>query len=134
MRSRTPESRYADAVNDLLSSWNDTPTRQTIESFVARVTDPAGPDFVPEHERVAVFDNDGTLWVEQPMPAQLHHILERLGAMVQADPSLRERQPWKAAVERDAAGGTSIVWTLAVVCRLVFLTESVRRSTVALRR
>jgi phosphoserine phosphatase len=86
-----------------LASWNDTPTRQTIESFVARVTDPGGPDFVPAPERVAVFDNDGTLWVEQPIPAQLHLILERLGAMVQADPSLRERQPWKAAVERDAA-------------------------------
>ena len=68
----------------MLSSWNDTPTRRIIEAFVARVTDPAGPDFVPERERVAVFDNDGTLWVEQPMPAQLHHILERLGAMVQA--------------------------------------------------
>lgn len=90
-------------MDDMLASWNDTPSRHAIESFIARVTDPDGPDFVPPSERVAVFDNDGTLWAEQPMPAQLHHILERLGAMVQSDPSLRERQPWKAAVERDAA-------------------------------
>jgi phosphoserine phosphatase len=90
-------------MNGMLASWNDTPSRQAIESFVNQVTDQDGPDFVPASERVAVFDNDGTLWTEQPMPVQLHLILERLGGMVQADPSLRDRQPWKAAVERDAA-------------------------------
>src|SRR6202020_2746434 len=54
-------------------------------------------------ERVAVFDNDGTLWCEKPMPIQADFILRRLFEMAQADPELRERQPWKAAFERDYA-------------------------------
>ena len=56
---------------------------------------------VPVEERVAVFDNDGTLWCEKPMPIQLDFILRRLVAMAEADPELRERQPWQAAYERD---------------------------------
>jgi phosphoglycolate phosphatase-like HAD superfamily hydrolase len=58
---------------------------------------------VPEDERVAVFDNDGTLWCEKPMPIQLDFILRRFVEMADADPGLRERQPWKAAYERDYA-------------------------------
>jgi len=56
---------------------------------------------VPVDERVAVFDNDGTLWCEKPMPIQLDFILRRLVAMAEAKPELQERQPWKAAFERD---------------------------------
>src|SRR5436305_1384712 len=56
---------------------------------------------VPAAERVAVFDNDGTLWCEKPMPIQADFILRRLAEMAQADPGLRGRQPWKAAFERD---------------------------------
>jgi hypothetical protein len=58
---------------------------------------------MPPHERVAVFDNDGTLWCEKPMPIELGFILRRLAEMAEADESLRERQPWKAAHERDHA-------------------------------
>ena len=75
-----------------LASWNDTATRQAIEDYVA----PA-----PADTRVAVFDNDGTLWCEKPMPIQLDFILRRWGAMAAEDASLRERQPFKAAHERD---------------------------------
>jgi phosphoserine phosphatase len=75
-----------------VDSWNDTATREAIERFVAT----AGPD-----DRVAVFDNDGTLWCEKPMPIELDFILRRWGAMAEADPGLRGRQPWKAAHERD---------------------------------
>ena len=82
-----------------LPSWNDTPTRQAIIEFVERVdARRAGAA-----ERVAVFDNDGTLWCEKPMQTELGFLLERLAAMADADASLRERQPWKAAHEGDLA-------------------------------
>jgi hypothetical protein len=56
---------------DPLPSWNDGPAKQSIISFVERVTNPSSPDFVPAPERIATFDNDGTLWCEQPIPVQL---------------------------------------------------------------
>jgi phosphoserine phosphatase len=86
-----------------LASWNDTRTRQAIVDFVTRVTTEGGPDHVPIEERIAVFDNDGTLWTEKPMPVELVFILHRWVEMVHADPGLRERQPWQAAVEQDYA-------------------------------
>jgi phosphoserine phosphatase len=88
-------------TSDHLASWNDTPTRAAITAFVEGVT--SGPDAVPEAERIAVFDNDGTLWTEKPMPVELVFLLQRWAAMAEADPSLAERQPWKAAAERDYA-------------------------------
>jgi hypothetical protein len=84
-----------------LSSWRDGPAKRAIEGFVARVCGADGSEPVPVEERVAVFDNDGTLWCEKPMPIQLDFILRRLVEMTEADPELRERQPWKAAHERD---------------------------------
>jgi phosphoserine phosphatase len=86
---------------DPLASWSDTPTKAAITAFVASVT--TGPDAVPVEERVAVFDNDGTLWTEKPMPVELVFILQRLAAMAQADAALRGRQPWKAAHAKDYA-------------------------------
>jgi hypothetical protein len=90
-------------MSDALRSWNDTPTRGAIVEFVERVTTEGGADYVPPPERVAVFDNDGTLWCEKPMPIELGFILHRLAEMCEADSSLREHQPWKAAHERDYA-------------------------------
>ena len=84
-----------------LQSWNDTPTRRAIVEFVERVTQEGGPDHVPPSERVAVFDNDGTLWCEKPMPIELGFILARLAEMCETDDALRDRQPWKAAREHD---------------------------------
>jgi phosphoglycolate phosphatase-like HAD superfamily hydrolase len=83
-------------MSDALTSWNDGAASQAIVAFVERaVAD------VPVEERVAVFDNDGTLWCEKPLPIQADFILRRLSAMAQADPRLRDRQPWRAAYERD---------------------------------
>ena len=82
-----------------LPAWRDTPTKAAITAFVERVT--RGPDAVPADDRIAVFDNDGTLWTEKPMPVELIFILQRWSAMAEQDPALRERQPWKAAYERD---------------------------------
>src|SRR5215217_462457 len=84
-------------VTEPLPSWNPGPARTAIVDFV-QATLAAG---VPVEERVSVFDNDGTLWCEKPMPIQLDFILRRLVEMAEADPPLRERQPWQAAYERD---------------------------------
>ena len=84
-----------------LPSWTDGPTKAAIVDFVTRVSADGGPDFVPPAERIAVFDNDGTLWCEKPMPVELGFILKRFAEQAEADVSLRERQPWKAAREHD---------------------------------
>jgi hypothetical protein len=90
-------------MQEQLTLWNHTPNRQAILDFVAAVTTPGSADFLPPSERIATFDNDGTLWCEKPLPIQLDFILRRWVAMVEEDPALRERQPWKAAVEKDYA-------------------------------
>lgn len=89
-------------VDEVLGSWRGGKTKEAILSFVRSVSED-GPSFVPPEERVATFDNDGTLWCEKPIPIQFDFILRSLSAMAEADPELRERQPWKAAHERDDA-------------------------------
>ena len=84
-------------MSQVLASWNDRAAKGALIDFVERTV----ADGVPVEERVAVFDNDGTLWCEKPMPIQLDFILRRLVAMAEAQSELRERQPWKAAYERD---------------------------------
>ena len=89
------------ANTEPLPSWNDTAARRAIMQFVEAVSGADREGHVPPEERVAVFDNDGTLWCEQPMPIQLDFILRRLVAMADQDPALRPRQPWKAAYDKD---------------------------------
>ncbi len=89
------------ASEELLASWNDTATRQALFDFVDAVT--KGPNVVPIEERVATFDNDGTLWTEKPMPTQLHFIVKKWREQAAADPSLADRQPYQAAVTGDLA-------------------------------
>jgi len=84
--------------NDL-HSWNDGPASDAIVAFVEQTVSSA----VPVEERVAVFDADGTLWCEQPVPVEADFILRRLAQMAETDPKLRARQPWKAAYEHDNA-------------------------------
>jgi hypothetical protein len=84
-----------------LASWCDGPTRHAIIDFVGRTCAEDGSAAVPLEERIAVFDNDGTLWCEKPMPIQLDFVLRRLVEMVAAQPELSDRQPWKAAAEQD---------------------------------
>jgi phosphoglycolate phosphatase-like HAD superfamily hydrolase len=90
-----------DQAGDPLPSWRTGASKQAIQEFVERVTSEGSPGFVAPEERVAVFDNDGTLWCEKPMPIQLDFILRRLAAMADQDPELRTRQPWQAAYTRD---------------------------------
>lgn len=84
-----------------LPSWRDGATRSAIVDFVARVTDPTGADFVPAEERIAVFDNDGTLWPEKPLVIQLDFTVRRFGELAEQDPDLRHQQPYRAAYQQD---------------------------------
>jgi phosphoserine phosphatase len=99
--AREVAASQAGPTGDPLPSWRAGTSRQAITEFVQRVTTEGSPDFAPPPERVAVFDNDGTLWCEKPMPIQLDFILRRLAAMAHQDPELRTRQPWQAAYTRD---------------------------------
>jgi len=97
-----PETvQEAAAPQTPLPSWNDGLARQSIIDFVARVTDPASPDFVPEPERIATFDNDGCLWAEQPMYFQLLFAVDRVKAMADEHPEWRQQQPFQAILEDD---------------------------------
>ncbi len=98
----------------LLPSWNDTAPKAAIVEFVKKVTTENSPDFVPEPERIAVFDNDGTLWVEHPMYTQLAFALDRVKTEAASHPEWKDTQPFKAALEGDmktlaAAGEKGLV-------------------------
>ena len=84
----------------MLDTWTDGHTKSAIVDFVGRVT-AQGPDFVEPEARVAVFANDGTLWCEKPMYIQLDFLLRRFKEQAEADPSLREQQPYRAAYTGD---------------------------------
>jgi phosphoglycolate phosphatase-like HAD superfamily hydrolase len=89
------------AQTDPLPSWNDGPAKQAIVAFVTDVTREGSPDFVPPSERVATFDNDGTLWIEQPIYVQFAYALERVRALAPQHPEWKETQPFKAVLEGD---------------------------------
>ena len=93
-----------------LPSWNDGPSRQAILTFVDAVTKEGGPDYVAPADRIAVFDNDGTLWSEQPLYFQLIFALDEVKALAPRHPEWKTEQPFKAAIEGDrqalAAAGT----------------------------
>jgi phosphoserine phosphatase len=86
---------------EMLASWQDTATTQAITDFVSRTTDQGDSAYVPPTERIAVFDNDGTLWPEKPMPVQLDFIVRGFADAAKHDPALRSRQPYKAAFDHD---------------------------------
>ena len=88
-------------ANDPLPSWNDRQAKQNITVFVNTVTTENSPDFVPPTERIAVFDNDGTLWPEQPMYFQLAFALDRVKTLAPEHPEWKTTQPFKAALEGD---------------------------------
>ncbi len=111
-------------MTDRLASWNDGAAKDAIVDFVSSVTTSGGPAFVSPSDRVATFDNDGTLWLEKPMYIQLQHGLRAIGKMVADKPEVRGRQPFKAVCEKDMAwfdqvedeyrkGNPSGIYTLA---------------------
>ncbi|MCJ7445784.1 MAG: hypothetical protein MUO26_14905 [Methanotrichaceae archaeon] len=90
-------------MSGILSLWNDTPAKKEIIDYVNAITDPRSYDFVPEAERIAILDNDGTLWVEKPAYVQLFFSIERLKQLAKADPKLLNQPDFKAAATDDMA-------------------------------
>jgi phosphoglycolate phosphatase-like HAD superfamily hydrolase len=97
----SPALAPAQAQIDPLPSWNGGKTKQSIIDFVARVTQENSPDYVAPEQRIAVFDNDGTLWAEQPAYFQLMFAIDRIKALAPKHPEWTERQPYKAVLEND---------------------------------
>jgi hypothetical protein len=89
------------AADSPLPSWNDGPAKQAIVDFVAQVSEKGSSDFVPPAERIAVFDNDGTLWAEQPLYFQVAFALERIKTLAPEHPEWNDTQPFKAVIEGD---------------------------------
>jgi phosphoglycolate phosphatase-like HAD superfamily hydrolase len=91
----------ASAQTDPLPSWRDGAVKQSIIDFVARVTAPGAADFAPPEQRIATFDNDGTLWCEQPFYSQLAFAFDRIHAMAPDHPEWKTKQPFKGVLDRD---------------------------------
>jgi phosphoglycolate phosphatase-like HAD superfamily hydrolase len=92
------------AAPDPLPSWNDGPTKQSIIDFVAAVTKDGGPDYVKPAERIAAFDNDGTLWVEQPIYTQFAFAIDRVKAMSNQHPEWKTKEPFASILSGDLKG------------------------------
>ena len=86
---------------DPLPSWNDGPAEQSIITFVEKVTRPGSPDFVPVAERIATFDNDGTLWCDKPLPVQLYFALDRVKALAPEHPEWKTQEPFASLLKGD---------------------------------
>ncbi len=112
---------------DPLPSWNEGASKKAIVDFVTRVTTKGGADFVPESERIATFDNDGTLWSEQPVYFQLAFALDRVKALAPAHPEWKTKQPFKGILEHDmkaiAAAGEEGLLTVVAATHVGNTTE-----------
>jgi phosphoserine phosphatase len=112
-------------MTQLLQSWNDGVAKQAIIDFVKRVTQNGSPDFVPSAERIATFDNDGTLWCEKPAYIQLFFAIQRLKDLAAADPTLLEQPGYKAAAAGDLAYfGSLYPGNIPELMKLVFDTHA----------
>lgn len=103
----SPVVGFATDASDPLPSWTNGTAKQAILAFVARVTTEQGADFVPTAERIATFDNDGTLWAEQPYYFQLAFAFDRIKAMAPQHPEWKDHEPFKALLQNDKAAFAS---------------------------
>ena len=112
---------------DPLPSWNDTAPKQSIVAFVEKVSKEGTPDFVPPAERIAVFDNDGTLWAEQPMYFQLFFAIERIKALAPQHPEWKEKEPFASLLRGDVkaalAGGEHALVQIVMATHAGLTTE-----------
>ncbi len=117
---------------DPLPSWNDTAPKKAIVAFVEKVTREGGADFVPVPERIAVFDNDGTLWAEQPAYFQLLFVIDRVKALAPEHPEWREKEPFASVLKGDmkglAAQGEKGALTLLAATHTGMTTEEFTRT------
>ena len=86
---------------NILKSWNDSASRKTIIDLVESITREGSPDFVPMEDRVSTFDNDGTLWCEQPLQVQFFYVIDRIKLIAELNPVMKDTQPFKAFLEQD---------------------------------
>ena len=116
------------ANSDPLPSWNDGPSKQTIVAFVTAVTEKGGTDYVPPAERIAVFDNDGTLWSEKPVYFQLLFAIDRIKTLSPQHPEWKTQQPFKAVLENDidalAASGEKGLFELIMASHAGMTTDA----------
>ena len=98
---------HALSGNPTMASWNDTPAERSIVDFVTRVTTPESKDFVPRTERIAVFNLDGTLWVEQPASVQLLFTLQRVKTLAQHHPEWKRQEPFRSILRGNPKGVAS---------------------------
>ncbi len=123
----TASKKLWEYKGDPLASWNDSASKQAILNFVLRVTTVGGPDFVPAAKRIAVFDNDGTLWCEQPYYFQGIFVFDRVRALAPQHPEWKNTQPFKAVLENDmktlAAGGDAALVELVTATHAGMTTE-----------
>ena len=94
-------AKYTVGADDPLPSWNDTAPKKAIVAFVEKITKEGSADFVPVEQRIATFDNDGTLWVEQPIYTQVTFAIDEVVAMAPQHPEWREQEPFKSILARD---------------------------------
>jgi hypothetical protein len=102
-QASAPPTTQAAGAGDPLPSWNEGRTKTAIRDFVGRVTTEGSPDFVPVPERVATFDNDGTLWAERPLPFQLLFAFDRVNALAPAHPEWATKEPFASLLKGDMA-------------------------------
>jgi phosphoglycolate phosphatase-like HAD superfamily hydrolase len=112
---------------DALPSWNNGKAKQSIVDFVEKVTKPGSPDFVPAAERIATFDNDGTLWAEQPMYFQLAFALDRVKALASQHPEWKDKEPFASLLKGDLkgalAGGEPAIFQIVMATHAGLTTE-----------
>jgi len=115
-----------------LPSWNDTAPKQAIIAFVEKVTKEGSPDFVPPAERIAVFDNDGTLWAEQPMYFQLFFAIDRIKALAPQHPEWKEKEPFASLLKGDVkaalAGGEHALAEIVMATHAGLTTEEFEKT------
>jgi len=122
------------AQSDPLPSWNDGTAKQSIVTFIRTVTERASPQFVPPEQRIATFDNDGTLWAEQPIYFQFAFALARVKALAPKHPEWKTKQPFKAVLDGDmkalAASGEKGMFQLLIATHTGMTTEEFTKTVV----
>ena len=117
---------------DPLPSWNDGKAKQSIMDFVKRATTPGGKDFVPQPERIATFDNDGTLWAEQPLYFQLAFALDRVKALAPQHPEWKGKEPFASLLKGDLkaalAGGEPAIFQIVMATHAGMTTEEFEKT------
>ena len=122
-----PQSKITTIESDPLPSWNEGASKQSIIDFVTKSVDSTNAGFVPLADRIACFDNDGTLWAEKPLPFQLYFIIDRIKAMAPQHPDWKNKQPFKGILEGDLktalAGGEKALLEIAMATHAGMTTD-----------